>query len=183
MEQLLASKRLPPASSRVAYFPYKNIRAAASAMAEQQPQAVILAAPTIASAQFVRECQQLMPGTQFLRCRQSTIKPCWNFSAETGTRHCRLAHAFALQPGHAGCARLRQTPETVSRRSGVVCLAGRLHLRQGAGGRVEAGQQGRGYQAAFANMKPLELGGYQVNFSAGNSSNFVDVLVFSQQGA
>ncbi len=55
VEQLLSGKRVPPAA-RIAYYPYKNIRAAASAMAEQQPQAVILAAPTIASAQFVREC-------------------------------------------------------------------------------------------------------------------------------
>jgi hypothetical protein len=47
---------------------------------------------------------------------------------------------------------------------------------------LKQGSKGGSYQAAFANLKPLELGGYQVNFSAGNSSNFVDVLVFSQQG-
>lgn len=183
VEQLLASKRLPPAS-RVAYFPYKNIRAAASAMAEQQPQAVILAAPTIASAQFVRECQQLMPGTQFFALSSVNHQTLLEF---LGPKQAQGIAVTALTPSPYNpvtpvardyVKHLKQfRDEAVSYAS----LDGYISAKALVEG-LKQGSKGGSYQAAFANLKPLELGGYQVNFSAGNSSNFVDVLVFSQQG-
>ena len=64
VDQELAAKGYAPAT-RAVFHAAINIGDAAEHMAAKQPQAVILAAPTLASAQFVRELRARLPGTQF----------------------------------------------------------------------------------------------------------------------
>ncbi|MDQ5889331.1 MAG: Peripla 6 protein [Pseudomonadota bacterium] len=182
VEHVLASKRLP-AAVRVAYFPNRNIALAAQTMAQQQPQAVILAAPTMASAQFVRECQQLLPGTQFFALSSVNHQTLLEF---LGPKQAQGIAVTALTPSPYNpvtpIARdyVKHWQQFRDEAVSYASIDGYISARALVEG-LKLGSKGGSYQAAFANMKPLELGGYQVNFNAG-SSNFVDVLVFSQQG-
>lgn len=185
VDQVLTGKNLQPVA-RATYFPRKNIQLAANAIAAQQPQAVILAAPTIASAQFVREFQQLLPGTQFFALSSVNHQTLLEF---LGPKQAQGIAVTALTPSPYNpvtpVARdyVRHLKQFRDEAVSYASIDGYISAKVLVEG-LKNGSKSGNYQAAYAAMKPMDVGGYHVNINpkSGQAGHFVDVLVFSQQG-
>lgn len=174
------------AVARVAFHPATNIRVAAAGLAEHQPQAVILAAPTIASAQLVRELQPMLPGTQFFALSSVNHQTLLEF---LGPRVAQGIAVTALSPSPYNpvtpLARdyVRQLKQFRDEAVSYASIDGYIAARVLVEG-LKTGSRSGNYNAAFAGLRQLDLGGHVVEFrpQGGSVSKFVDLLVFSQQG-
>lgn len=184
VDQELAAKGYAPAT-RAVFHAAINIGDAAEHMAAKQPQAVILAAPTLASAQFVRELRARLPGTQFFALSSVNHQTMLEF---LGPQAAQGVAVTALTPSPYNpvtpvareyVKHLKQfRDEAVSYASIDGYISARV-LVEG----LKSAHNGN-YLAAFAGLPQIDVGGHVVNLhpKTGATAGFVDVLVFSQQG-
>lgn len=179
-----AANRLPPVSRQL-FHATVHVRGAAQNMARQAPQAVILAAPTLASALFAREMQAELPGTRFFALSSVNHQTLLEL---LGPKDAQGIAVTALTPSPFNpltpiardyvrhMKQFRDEPVSYASLEGYIAarvlVEGLRNARPGQPGPL------------FAGLHSLDLGGYSLNLDPGNgpASRFVDLLVFSGQG-
>lgn len=184
VDQELSARGYAPAT-RVVFHAAIHIGEAAGNMAAKQPQAVILAAPTLASAQFVRELRERLPGTQFFALSSVNHQTLLEF---LGPQAAQGVAVTALTPSPYNpvtpIAReyVRHLKQFRDEGVSYASIDGYISAKVLVEG-LKSARNGN-FLAAYSGLPQIDVGGHVVNLhpQSGTAAGFVDVLVFSQQG-
>ncbi|WP_171013583.1 ABC transporter substrate-binding protein [Chitinivorax sp. B] len=158
-------------------------------ISNHHPQAVILAAPTIASANFIREYRHISPGTQFFVLSSINHQTLQEFLGSPQAAQGIAVTTLTPSPSNltTGIARehakamktYRDEVPSYASLEGFIAAKFLVEALRKAG-TPEPQQTAK----ALANTRRLDLGGYLIDFSSDGKrgSRYVDLAVFSGAG-
>lgn len=170
-----------------------DIRSNSAAVAQQifktQPQAVVLAAPTIASANFIREYRKLSPGTQFFALSSINHQTLLEFLGSPKTAQGVAVTTLAPSPFNPVSPIAREHVRAMKTYRDEAPSYASLEGYIAAKYLVDALKNSKSSDPAtvshaIAATRKLDLGGYLVEFN-GNSrrgSRYIDLAVFTGSG-
>ncbi|MBB5017041.1 ABC-type branched-subunit amino acid transport system substrate-binding protein [Chitinivorax tropicus] len=187
IEQALASEK-KPLLAHVAYTG-QQINQSVKEIWQAKPQAVILAAPTIATANFVREYRKVSPGTMFFALSSINHQTLQEFLGTPQAAQGIAVTTVIPSPSNPTTAIAREHIKAMKiyrdEAPSYATLEGFIAAKYLVEALRKAGSQDPQQVAkALTTTRHLDLGGYLLDFSsdAKRGSRYVDLAVFSRSG-